>query len=175
MARIYGSPMSKPRALVLTLILCASAPMIAGCGQLAYKTGAGADALEADEQACKQGSVDQNVYAQCMHEKGWSIANLDGSSTAPVAPVAPSPSPSGAPVSPDQPAGSATVAPAAPLADPMAPVKVTTWIRFGGGGPSDDIVACVATLGPANQPDTVNKTVTRALLACMREKGWRGL
>jgi hypothetical protein len=57
----------------------------------------------------------------------------------------------------------------------MAPVKVTTWIRFGGGGPGDDIAACVTTLGPASQPDTVNKTVTRALLACMREKGWRGL
>jgi hypothetical protein len=167
--------MSKPRALVLTLILCASALMIGGCGQLAYKTGAGADALEADEQTCKQGAVDQNAYAQCMHEKGWSIANLDGSSAAPAAAVAPSSSPSGAPVSPDQPSGPATIAPAAPPVDLMAPVKVTTWIRFGGGGPGDDIAACVTTLGPASQPDTVNKTVTRALLACMREKGWRGL
>ena len=31
------------------------------------------------------------------------------------------------------------------------------------------------TLGPANAPDTVHHTATRALLACMREKGWRGL
>ncbi len=165
--------MSKRHALVLILTMSAAALVAGGCGQLAYKTGAGASALEADEQACKQGAVSDGVYAQCMHDKGWSIANLDGGSAAPVAAAAPAPEAFNGPVAATQPSG--PTIPAAPAIDPMAPVKVTTWIRFGGGGPGDDIAACVATLGPGSQPDTVNKTVTRGLLGCMREKGWRGL
>jgi hypothetical protein len=52
---------------------------------------------------------------------------------------------------------------------------VSGWIRFGGGGPQDDIAGCVVTLGPANQPDPAAHTATRALIDCMREKGWRAL
>jgi hypothetical protein len=172
---LWTAPMSKPHAMVLILTMSATALIAGGCGQLAYKTGAGVSALEADELACKQGVVSDAIYAQCIHDKGWSIANLDGSGATPVAATRPPLSPSGTPGSADQAPAVAATAAVVPPVDPKTPVKVTTWIRFGGGGPGDDIAACVATLGPASQPDTVNKTVTRALLGCMREKGWRGL
>jgi hypothetical protein len=159
--------------------------MLGGCGEFAYKTGAGADALAADKAACQQAGGD---YRACMHDKGWTIADLGGDVVRP--PVAPPPpmtatptaaAPDGsapmaaAPSAPGAVLSSAPAAPAAAPADPMAPVRMTAWVRFGGGGPQDDIAACVASLGPAHAPDTVNHTVTRALLACMKEKGWRGL
>ena len=161
--------------LMLTIL------MLGGCGEFAYKTGAGADALAADKATCQQAGGD---YRACMHDKGWTISNLSGDDVPTETAAAPAPPPmAGSAPAAATPmavtsAGSAPAAPAdmpPPAADPMAPVKMTTWVRFGGGGPQDDIAACVATLGPGNAPDTVNHTVTRALLACMRGKGWRGL
>jgi hypothetical protein len=163
------------------LILMLTMLSLGGCGEFAYKTGAGADVLAADQQACKQAAT----YRACMHDKGWTIADLgdDTPATAPVAagPASVQPSP-GQPSTPGAvPSATPTGAPVpaetppAPVVDPLAPVKTTAWIKFGAGSPHDDIEACVATLGPGNAPDTVNKTVTRALLTCMRQKGWRGL
>jgi hypothetical protein len=166
--------MNVTRHLIVTLTMLA----LSGCGEFAYKTGAGADALAADKATCQQAGGD---YQTCMHAKGWTISNLGGDdapepvaaapalATSPVVPetVATAPASSAAPAMP----ASAVPAPA----DPRAPVKMTAWVRFGGGGPQDDIAACVASLGPGNEPDSRNHTVTRALLACMRGKGWRGL
>jgi hypothetical protein len=156
------------RPLLVTLTMLA----LSGCGEFAYKTGAGADALATDKAACQLAGGD---YQKCMHDKGWTISNLGGDDTpepmpvaaTPTAPRTATPAPSVVPAMP---------APAVPVpADPTTPVKMTAWIRFGGGGPQDDIDACVTTLGPANTPDTVHHTVTPALLACMKQKGWRGL
>jgi hypothetical protein len=158
--------MNTPHRLILMLTMVS----LGGCGEFAYKTGAGADALAADQAVCKQTAT----YAACMHDKGWTIAELGDD--------APSPAPAAAGVTTVQPpmpgAAAAPVpaeTPSAPVVDPMAPVKTTAWVKFGAGSPHDDIEACVATLGPGNAPDIANKTVTRALLACMRGKGWRGL
>ncbi len=166
--------MKSPHRLILMLTALAAG----GCGEFAYKTGAGADALAADKEACRQAGGD---FQACMRGKGWTITNLSGDDAPAMAPEA---TPTSAPVPPSAPGAppiaataSATpvaVPPPAPV-DPMAPVKMTAWVRFGGGGPQDDIDACVAKLGPANVPDTIHHTATRALLACMREKGWRGL
>jgi hypothetical protein len=165
-----------------SLITLLSVLVLGGCGEFAYKTGAGADALAADREACRQAGGDLKA---CMHDKGWSITDLSGDdpptpSTAQASPtsaIIPAPatqSPPGA--SPVPQTGSAVpVTPAPAAVDPTAPVKMTAWVKFGGGGPQDDIDACVAKLGPADAPDSVHHTVTRALLACMREKGWRGL
>ncbi len=169
----------------MTATLMGAAILAGGCGEIAYKTGAGGDALQADQRACKQGEIDQSFYLSCMKDRGWAIADLDGGPTAPgVAPSAapspvtgsaqpPSPGPASANMASASPESPGPPPPAA--ADPLRPVKVTTWLKFGGGGPSGDIADCVATLGPANQPDIVHHTVTTALLACMRGKGWRGL
>ena len=161
---------SPPRPIVMLTMLALS-----GCAEFAYKTGAGTDALAADKAACKQTAA----YETCMHDKGWTIADL-GSDT----PPAPITAPVATNVQPSAPGTASVVTPAAASApaetapapaDPMSPVKTTAWVKFGAGSPHDDIEACVALLGPDNAPNTVNKTVTRALLACMRGKGWRAL
>jgi hypothetical protein len=167
--------MKTPHRLILTLAVLG----LSGCGEFAYKTGAGADALAADKQACQQAGGDLQA---CMHAKGWTIANLsedDAPAAAKAAPAAtaatpvPPSAPGATPATATASAGAAVPPP--PPVDPMAPVKMTVWVRFGGGGPQDDIDACVAKLGPANAPDAIHHTATRALLTCMREKGWRGL
>jgi hypothetical protein len=172
-----SSPRNSSHRLILSLTILG----LSGCVEFAYKTGAGADALASDKAACEQAGGD---YPKCMHDKGWTIANLSGDDpiTAPAAgtatAMAPPPAPGMAAAPPAAAPGSAGTAPAPaspPPADPMAPVKMTAWVKFGGGGPQDDIAACVATLGPTSAPDTINHTVTRALLSCMRAKGWRGL
>jgi len=172
--------MNTPHRLILMLTAAALSGALGGCGEFAYKTGAGADALAADKLACQQSGGDLQA---CMHAKGWTIANLSGDDAPAMAGTAASPAaaaPSAPTVTstPDTPpavATASTVAPAVAPVDPTAPVKMTAWVKFGGGGPQDDIDACVARLGPANAPDTVHHTATRALLACMKEKGWRGL
>jgi hypothetical protein len=158
--------MNTPHRLILMLTI----PMLGGCGEFAYKTGAGAGVLAADKAACRQAPGD---YATCMHDKGWTISNLGGDD-APAASVVVAPAVSGMAAAAAPSAAAAMPASPAPE-DPMAPVKMTAWVRVGGGGPQDDIDACVAALGPAYAPDTVRHTVARALLACMKQKGWRGL
>jgi len=166
--------MNTPHRLILALIALG----LGGCGEFAYKTGAGADALAADKQACQQAGGD---FQACMHGKGWTIANLSGDDTPAMAGTAPTAAATPAtPTMPGAPPIAATVSaaqavPPPPPVDPLAPVKMTAWVKFGGGGPQDDIDACVSKLGPANAPDTIHHTATRALLACMKEKGWRGL
>ena len=169
--------MNSPPRLIAILTMLA----LSGCGEFAYKTGAGADALAADKAACQQAGGDHQT---CLHDKGWMISNLSGDDVLP-APTATASPAVGQPASPEaMPAAvlatpgvtaPAPVQSAATPADPMTSVKMTTWIKFGAGSPNDDIASCVATLGPGNAPDTVGKTVTRGLLACMRQKGWRGL
>jgi hypothetical protein len=153
-------------------ILLLTMMTLSGCGEFAYKTGAGADALAPDKATCRQAGGD---YQKCMHDKGWTIAEL-GDDTPSPAPVA---SPGATAIQPPLPGTPPVATPAgalpAPVVDQMAPVKTTAWVKFGAGSPHDDIETCVATLGPGYAPDTVNKTVTRGLLACMRQKGWRGL
>jgi hypothetical protein len=162
-------------------LMGAAALLLSGCGEVAYKTGAGADALRSDTDSCKQAGGGPDAYKSCMSAKGWAIADLDAGPSSTY--ISPKPAEAAAPVSGSIPA--APLAPAAPMApvgmpappptDPMTPVPVTAWIKFGGGDPKDSIAACVATLGPAHAPDKTHKTVTVALLSCMRDRGWRGI
>jgi hypothetical protein len=162
--------MTKTRGVVAAAIIM----LAGGCGEIAYKTGAGADQLASDQQACKRGDGNTAAYKQCMNGKGWAVANLDGTSQSPAMASATSGS-----VTVDAPpvsGGGASQAAPPPLRnDPQGTVPISGWVKFGGGGPKDDIDACVATLGPAHQPDTVHRTVTNALLSCMHGKGWRAL
>ncbi|MDB5393152.1 MAG: hypothetical protein JWM91_658 [Rhodospirillales bacterium] len=168
------------RWTVLSLMGAASL-LLSGCGEVAYKTGAGADALQGDQQTCKQAVGGPAAYKTCMNAKGWTIADLDaGPSSTYIPPkVAPGGAPAPAPTSPAETPWmkptTAAAAPIPPVTDPMAPVPVTAWVKFGGGDPKDAIATCVTTLGPANEPDKAHKTVTVALLSCMRGRGWRGI
>jgi hypothetical protein len=160
-----GAIMNKIRIMLAASILPAIT-IAGGCGEIAYKTGAGADALQADQRSCKQGGNDPIAYRSCMRDKGWAIANIDGSGVV---------EPDIAPTATVQTASAAPLPNKAATAAPAGPVKVSGWFKFGGGGPQDDIAACVATLGSANQPDAANGTVTPALLVCMKKKGWNAL
>jgi hypothetical protein len=150
--------------MVLTASILPAVMIAGGCGEIDYKTGAGADALQADQRFCKMGGNDVVAYRSCMRDKGWAIANLDGSGAA---------APNVAPT-----AQTTAVAPLqnkTAAAAPVGPVKVSGWFKFGGGGPQNDIESCIAALGPADQADTAGRTVTPALLACMTKKGWSAL
>jgi hypothetical protein len=171
--------MNMTRVAVLSLS-GAALLLLTGCGEAGFKMGAGAGALEADRASCKQAGGGPAAYKACMNDKGWTIADLDAapSSTyvppAPVAGTAPMAMPSspGSPAMPTNSTATPTEA-APPPTDPMTPVPVTAWVKFGGGSPNDAIATCVSTLGPAYAPDKVHKTVTVALLSCMRGQGWR--
>jgi len=161
---------------VITAVLA-----LAGCGEIAYKTGASADSLEADRRVCKQADTDQDSFRSCMNRRGWSVADLD----APAAPKSadknpPHPANLGIGENPPEAAAAARTDATRtemipPAANPSTPVPVSGWVKFGGGSPDDAIAGCVAALGPAHKPDQTARTVTAALLACMRDKGWRGL
>jgi hypothetical protein len=153
--------------------------LMSGCGEFAYKTGAGADALQADQKTCRMSAGGEPGYKDCMNGKGWMVADLDGGgSTETSGPPPAAGSVSATSSSPDGPASMTAPTPvlrtSAP-ANPLTPISVSAWVKFGGNSPSDAISSCVVALGPAHQPDTTRHTVTAALLACMREKGWRAL
>jgi hypothetical protein len=161
--------------------------LLSGCGEVGFKMGAGAGALEADQKACKESGGGPAAYKTCMNGKGWTIADLDAGPSSTYIPPKPvegagmaAPAPSG--ITPMAPAETPWMKPSTPAAapalaptDPKTPVPVTAWVKFGGGDPKDAITACVATLGPAHAPDKAHKTVTVALLSCMRDHGWRGI
>jgi hypothetical protein len=181
-------------------ILIAAAGLAGGCGEVAYKTGAGGDQLQQDRRACNEAGGEVAAYRQCMKSKGWAIADLGadpgaGDAAPPEAPAsaepdraqerteAPTPTLSTqagpAQAGPAQagsaPAGSVPATRPKLPPDPLKPVRIAGWVKFGAGGPDGAIADCVATLGPAHQPDVQNHTVTAALLTCMRTKGWRAL
>ena|SRR5450830_791223 len=61
-------------------------------------------------------------------------------------------------------------------ADPMEIFKISSWWKMGCvDGLNIDLGECVAVLGEAHRPISQTHQVTRGLLLCMREKGWRGL
>jgi hypothetical protein len=174
------------RATVVSLA-GAALLLLSGCGEVGFKMGAGAGALEADQKACKESGVGPAAYKTCMNGKGWTIADLDSGPSSAYIPPKPVegaaiavPAPSG--VAPMTPAETPWMKPSTPAAaaapsptDPMTPVPVTAWVKFGGGDPKDSIADCVKTLGPAHEPDKAHKTVTVALLSCMRDHGWRAI
>jgi len=164
--------------------LTAAMALLSGCGEVAYKTGAGADTLQADQRICKQaGGGGPDDYKSCMNAKGWSIADLNAGPSSNYAPpkteigVASSAGPAPS-VGSATSMGATPTLPASqmrPVTDPMTPIPVTAWVKFGGGPPNDAIADCVATLGPGYAPDKLHKTVPVALLSCMRDHGWRAL
>lgn len=67
---------------------------------------------------------------------------------------------------------------AAPVTlDPLEQVDVASWWKLGGS--PDQLKAaqdrCVATLGNGHRPDPAGTKVTRAMIGCLKEAGWRGI
>jgi len=134
----------------------AMAISVSGCGDIAYKTGASADQLRQDKEACKM-SGDES---RCLKDKGWAMSSLEPGASPPQT------SSASAPVA-------ARSAP--PQTDPLRMVAISGWAKFGAGSPDQAIAECVATLGPAHRPDGATHRVSAALLACMRAKNWLAL
>lgn len=64
-----------------------------------------------------------------------------------------------------------------PAPDPMDLYKINSWWKIGAGMEANerDIKTCASSLGDGHQPDAKQQLYTRALLMCMKEKGWRAL
>lgn len=117
---------------------------------------------------------------------GGSSLFVEGAAAAPAAPasapVATKPAPvatQAAPVS-----AAPTAAPAAPMPapkpatlDPLEQVDVASWWKLGGSAGQLEAAqaACVTELGNAHRPDPDSTKVTRAMVGCLRDAGWRGI
>ena len=185
------------------LVVCLGTTlMLTGCGEVVFKRGAGPGSMASAQSACRASTKDEQAYIACMEGEGYLVKGsqdsvfVDGPDTAagsgkslgdalfvpgtaavtaaaakaepPATPVAKTATP--APV----------VAPAAvpaPALDPLEQVDVASWWKLGGS--PDQLKAaqdrCVASLGNAHRPDSAGTKVTRAMIGCLKEAGWRGI
>jgi hypothetical protein len=61
--------------------------------------------------------------------------------------------------------------------NPLDIYVVSSWWKMGAGRNAleNDMDACVSQLGEAHKPNTKTQQVTRGLVVCLYEKGWKGL
>ncbi len=173
--------------------------LLSGCGEISYKRGATPADLEVARKACRA-SGDATSADKCLEDQGWVIrkpddmdlfASVAPSSDARVASAAGAKPPAAtltasaaaAPSAAAQPA-SGQAAPAAAIAvappPPPGPLDIYTvgsWWKIGAGRESleADMGACVKDLGDAHQPNARTRQVTRGLVVCLHDKGWKAL
>lgn len=179
------------------------AVLMSGCGELSYKRGASPQDLEAARKTCASAGSETAVD-RCLEEQGWVVKQLDdlelfatASVTAdPRQPVPASDAPAAEPSGSKAEAGAARSGPAdrtagkstatagshhnSPPPAPVSPMDtyiVSSWWKTGAGRDSleTDTRACVDQLGVAHQPDHRTQRVTRGLVVCMHDKGWKAL
>jgi len=178
-------------------LLCVTALglMLTGCGETAYKMGAGGDQFLADKRSCA--NTDEEGLKACMRSKGWTMMGLDTLRPAPTAlerdevaqieaaktPVAQADSAS-MPAAPAAPKSETTKttesnpgmaekhSAAKPAPDPNGKIMVGSWWKFGTTNFKADADSCTAKLGPEHRYDETNKTATRAFAKCMRDLKW---
>jgi cell division septation protein DedD len=175
--------------------------MLGACQQVAWKPGAGAADLERDTASCRAQDAEQSAVQHCLKQRGWVLrqttsslaasADSEESTTEQVEPAAisstPVPTSTQAPASASvpiaepiastaPPARNKPVPPKPKAADPLAPVFIQSWWKVGAQGAdlTADQNACVETLGPAHQPDLQKRLYTRALIDCLKARGWSG-
>lgn len=186
-----GSITRRPASLVL---LATAVAMLGGCQQVAWKPGASAADLDRDTAACKAQYADKETANDCLRKRGWvlrvpradaeeaaadEVAEPNPAAAAPLAAPVATPFGGTAPAASEPRAGTA-VAPrnkSVPKpVDPLKPVSIQAWWKMGGqaGALTADIDTCVATLGPQHQPDLTTRRYTRALVDCLKGKGWYG-
>lgn len=177
--------------------------LLAGCGAtMSYKRGAGPDAMQADEQACRGTAAALESYVACMRARGWTVRGgenpaesaaaaswltrlraSDGGDAAPASSSPATSSPAAEPLAltadPAAPAALASDADAAsaPPFDPLAEVVIASWWKLGGSAAGLDaaIAGCVDELGAPHRPAGTARRVTAGLRACLRTSGWYGL
>lgn len=181
------------------MVLLAVVVLLAGCGAtMSYKRGAGPDAMQADEQACRDEAATPESHAACLRSRGWSVRDGEdpveraaaagwlsrlrasgGNAAAPASSaVARSSSAASVAAVPAPPARETVTesAPAAPF-DPLAEVAIASWWKLGGSAAGLDsaIADCVAELGVSHRPARAARSVTAGMRACLRTSGWYGL
>lgn len=158
---------------------------LSGCGEIAYKRGAGSDELAQAKKNCQK-QTQADAYTQCMQTQGWQIHKLDEQSPLAIVVLDTDNRSAGdvyVPTNalPNTPANGKAEAPSPAdknsPPDPLTKFKVSSWWKMGGNGEDlkTDTARCVAQLGSAHAPDTVKGEMTRGLILCLKERGWYGL
>lgn len=154
--------------------------LLAGCGEISYKRGAGGAELQNAQAACR-GEQSRESYEKCMDARGWTVASLDElNPVATIAYSADNRTPAAEPAAmatPDSPAHPTAETTRPAPADPMDIYAISSWWKIGGNPQAlkQDINACVVELGDAHRPPADHRKATRGLLLCMRKQGWYGL
>lgn len=163
--------------------LTASCLLLAGCGEFSYKRGASIADLDAARRQCAATDSDAGLAA-CLERQGWIVGNFDRSSSdedEPVLRASYREDPRGpAAAEPSATAPAAAVAGVLDAPPPKSPLDiyyVSSWWKAGGSPAAlkSDTAQCVTTLGEIHRPDPGSGRTTRALLRCMRERGWYAL
>jgi len=174
------------RILALPLLFALSA-----CQQAAWKAGASADDLRRDEASCRAQQSEAIATAQCLRDKGWKVADYQPPPEARRSDNierAHSPAANGAPLTETvsagatPPSGAVTATPREKTAgsmnnpiDPLQKLSVQTWWKAGAqaGDFDRDSDGCLSQLGEQHRPDYPAHLYSRALVECLRERGWR--
>lgn len=189
MRRTMRLLMLAPRMLLVPMVLLG-----AGCQQIAWKPGASAADLDGDTALCEARSADQGAVHDCLRKRGW-VVRVPKQPVEEMEPeaadaAAAEPLPTAAESRPSikAPADTAAGEPRSTTAsvprhkpvpkpvDPLKPVLVQAWWKLGGQSDAltADMDSCVETLGAAHKPDLQKRLYTRALIDCMKGKGWFG-
>lgn len=182
---------TRPLCSACTLLLLAL--LFSGCGEFAYKRGATSADLEIAKKACQEKGSDA-AYEKCLADSGWVVQNLGRMEPLDADPVVEaSVIPSDRPIEnatsaapgerhADMPTASGSTQPAPATTrkpDMLDTFKVSSWWKAGSGASSLEVDTneCVTQLGAAHRPVQTQQTqtATRALLLCMRAKGWSAL
>lgn len=186
--------MSRPVFFFAPFLLVLCPLVLCGCQQMAWKAGASADDFKRDEQICREQGRDDSDVAQCLRDKGWSLASFstpaDGgevipapeeanAATAPDNPspltesVSPQPAPSSQAGNKADPVAIKNEKSAAPI-NPLQRQSVQTWWKAGAHAADFQIDAerCLTQLGEQHTPDYAKRLYTRGMVSCLREHGW---
>ncbi|MGZ8252415.1 MAG: hypothetical protein ACXW1P_07960 [Methylophilaceae bacterium] len=174
-----------------------AALLLSGCGEFSYKRGASVSDLENTKKTCQAKGGGDTAIEKCLEDSGWVIQRFNEPDPVAEVSVNPDNRNAGSPVkaasistastdtavegkvAEDKTSkGETTSAPVIKkVADPMDTFKISSWWKLGGSAESLKAATeeCVTVLGETHRPNVHTQNVTRGMLLCMREKGWRGL
>lgn len=162
--------------------LCAL--LLGACGDVAFKRGAQGDDFQQASTACRQKTVGEAAYRQCLRDGGWAVLDALSLPALPAAPGAEKPAQADqtGQTASSAASGSEAQPPVAITAsdlsanDSQQRIRVGSWWKFGAGSHQlqADRVYCRDQLG-AQDAGSSDQEVTRGMAACMRQRGWQAM